>query len=63
MGPDSIQLGIVGVLGFAVWIIVFGLLGGWVAGQCGREQTEGFLLGAFLGPFGVLIEALLPKRR
>lgn len=41
---------------YAIWIP----LGGYVAKQKRRNVTEGVLLG-FLGPFGVLIEALLPN--
>ena len=43
-------------------ISAFGWLGGWVAKQHGRDESEGRLLGAFLGPMGVLIEALLPAK-
>lgn len=52
----SILIGIV-----AAYLAVFGWLGQWVATQCGRGAIEGLLLGMLLGPFGVLIEALLPK--
>lgn len=38
------------------------LVGSWVAEQCGRRQTEGMVLGFLLGPFGVLVEALLPRK-
>jgi hypothetical protein len=40
--------------------IVFALFGSWVAGQKNRDQGEGATLGCIFGPFGVLIEALLP---
>jgi len=36
------------------------LLGGWVAGCKGRATGEGMLLTLFLGPLGLLLEALLP---
>jgi hypothetical protein len=49
-------LAIVIVLGLILW----GPLGSWVAAQKGRGGMEGFLLGAVFGPFGVLVEALLP---
>jgi hypothetical protein len=39
---------------------VFGLFGSWVARQKQRRELEGLILGALFGPFGVLIEALLP---
>jgi hypothetical protein len=45
----------------AVGVIVgCGLLGGYVAQQKQRSYGEGFLFGALLGPFGLLIEVLLP---
>jgi uncharacterized membrane protein YeaQ/YmgE (transglycosylase-associated protein family) len=47
-------------LAVVIGIVIFGLLGGWVAGEKHRHEGEGFLLGFFLGPYGVLIEALLP---
>jgi hypothetical protein len=40
--------------------LVFGFLGLWISVQKGREPTEGFCLGAFFGPLGCLIEALMP---
>lgn len=39
---------------------VFGVLGAWVARQRRRRRWEGLALGGLFGPFGVLIEALLP---
>jgi hypothetical protein len=36
-------------------------LGAWVASVKGRDSGEGLLLGLLFGPFGVLIEALLPN--
>lgn len=38
------------------------LLGVYVAGEKGRSGWEGFILALLFGPFGVLIEALLPRR-
>jgi hypothetical protein len=43
-----------------VGAIVCGLLGSWVASQKRRGGGEGCLLGFLFGPFGVLIEAILP---
>jgi hypothetical protein len=43
------------------WLFLCGPLGGWVAGQKGRSGAEGFALGFVFGPFGVLVEALLPS--
>lgn len=42
------------------WLIM-SVFGVWVAGQKNRKPSEGFLLGFLFGPFGVLIEALLPQ--
>lgn len=42
-------------------ILLWGPLGAWVASQKRRALGEGFVLGAVFGPFGVLIEALLPS--
>jgi len=42
-----------------VWL-VFACLGAWVASQKRREPVEGFFLGLLFGPFGCLIEAVLP---
>lgn len=39
---------------------VFGFLGVFIAGQKNRDPGEGFLLALLFGPFGCLIEALLP---
>jgi hypothetical protein len=41
--------------------LIFGFLGRWVALQCGRNGNEGFWLGFLFGPFGAIIEGLLPK--
>jgi hypothetical protein len=49
---------IIGVV--AAWIAA-GLLGGWVATQKGRRAAEGLALGVLFGPFGVIVEALLPN--
>jgi hypothetical protein len=50
------------VVGLAVVWFVCGCLGAWVARQKGRGGDEGFYLGFLFGPFGVLIEALLPNK-
>lgn len=49
------------VVAAAVVGTAFGVFGGWVASQKGRDVGEGVALGFVLGPFGVLIEALLPS--
>lgn len=50
----------------ALWLffaaIIFGVLGAWVAGHKRRSGGEGLALGCLLGPFGVIIEALLPTQ-
>ena len=53
-----------GMLYFAAWVacvVVFAMLGAYVASQCGRSVGEGVLLGALIGPVGVIIVALLPR--
>lgn len=40
--------------------IVFAGFGAWIARQNGRRPAEGFMLGFCFGPFGVLVEALMP---
>lgn len=42
--------------------LVFGFLGLYIASQKGRSETEGFLFGFLLGPFGVVLVALLPTK-
>ena len=49
------------VVAVLVQLFVFGYFGFWVAGQCGRNPLEGYILGALFGPIGVIVEALLPK--
>lgn len=46
-------------IGLAAWV-GSAVLGAWVAAQKSRATSEGFALGCLFGPFGVLIEALLP---
>lgn len=41
-------------------MLAFGAFGGWVAFQKQRDPAEGAILGLLFGPFGVLVEALLP---
>jgi hypothetical protein len=36
-------------------------LGAWLAGQRGRSDLEGFILGFLFGPFGLMIELFLPQ--
>lgn len=45
----------------AVGCCLFGCFGAWVACQKNRGFDEGLALGLLFGPFGVLIEALLPS--
>ncbi len=46
--------------GIFVWFLC-ACFGAWVACQKNRSGHEGFFLGVLFGPFGVLIEALLPN--
>lgn len=48
------------LIAFGVGWLLMGVFGGWVASQKNRSGGEGFALGLLFGPFGVLIEALLP---
>ena len=43
-----------------LWIVC-GCLSAWIAGQRGRSGLGGFVLGVFLGPFGLIIALLLPQ--
>lgn len=45
-----------------VLLPLFWLLGVYVAGEKGRSGWEGFALAFVFGPFGVIVEALLPRR-
>jgi hypothetical protein len=56
------RIGIMWIVGVIVVWLSSGALGAWVAFQKGRGASEGFTLGVLFGPFGVLIEALLPNR-
>jgi hypothetical protein len=42
-------------------LAVFGGLGYWISTQKQRNPVEGAVLGAFFGPLGALIEAVLPS--
>jgi hypothetical protein len=48
------------ILAWLAGAALMAMLGAWVAVQKGREPVEGGTLGFLFGPFGVLIEALLP---
>lgn len=58
---DGIIWGMENWIYLVLFAVVCAFIGRWVAYQCGRRQKEGFWLGLLLGPFGVLIELLLPK--
>lgn len=45
---------------FFVTCVVTGAVGSWIAAQKNRPGGEGFALGFFFGPLGLIIEALLP---
>jgi hypothetical protein len=44
-----------------VYLLLFSYLGAWVAIQCERSAVEGAVIGVILGPFGLILEALLPR--
>lgn len=44
-----------------VYLLLFSFLGAWVAIQCERSVVEGAVIGVILGPFGLILEALLPR--
>ena len=46
-----------------LWLICEMIMGGfgvWIANQKGRKELEGFILGFFFGPLGIIVEAVLP---
>jgi hypothetical protein len=49
------------IIGLVLHLAIDGGLGIYVADQKGRQASEGFLFGMLLGPFGVIIVALLPN--
>lgn len=49
------------VIAGAAWIIVFAMLGAWIAGRRDRALMEGVILGSLFGPLGCMIELLLPE--
>lgn len=49
-------------LAFGLAALVCAPLATWLAARKGRHPDEGFTLGLMLGPCGVLIEGLLPRR-
>lgn len=55
---DDSTLGFICFGGF-FWLI-FAMLGGYVAKEKNRDPAEGACLGLLFGPFGVLVEGLLP---
>ncbi len=48
-------------IGIPLWII-FGILSAWIATTKGRSGCGFFLLGAILGPIGLIIAAIVAKR-
>ncbi len=56
-------LRILGAIVVVAVVLVYAVLGSWIAVQNGRRKVEGGVLGFLLGPFGVLVEAILPSRR
>jgi hypothetical protein len=43
------------------WLGLFGMVGWYVAAQCGRHWVEGLLLGGLLGPVGLFLVVFLPR--
>jgi len=50
---------LIGLAVAATWA-AFTWLGGWIASEKGRDPSQGYLLGFFLGLFGVMIVLFLP---
>jgi hypothetical protein len=48
------------LIGGAIYVLVCGGFGSYVAKEKNRHWVEGFLFGAMLGPFGVIAAAALP---
>ncbi|MGE4196031.1 MAG: hypothetical protein AB7G11_02760 [Phycisphaerales bacterium] len=51
----------IAVVAIAFCLVILGPFGLFVAAAKRRSKLEGFLLGLLFGPFGILIEALLPN--
>jgi hypothetical protein len=47
----------------AAFMFLFSAPGIYIAYAKGRSLLEGFILGAFLGPIGWIIEGLLPTKK
>ena len=45
------------------WMAIWGGFGSYIASQKGREDGEGMIFGAILGPIGLLVIAILPEKR
>ena len=48
-------------LGIPIWLL-FGILGAWIATTKGRSGCGWFLLCSLLGPFGLILAAVVPKK-
>ena len=48
-------------IGIPLWL-VFGIIGAWIATTKGRSGCGWFLLSILLGPIGLVIIAVLPRR-
>jgi len=49
------------MIGIPLWI-VFGIIGAWIATTKGRSGCGWFLISALLGPIGLIIAAIIPRR-
>ena len=62
MDAESLDVIAKWVVGAIVFCAGWGCLGYYVAKQCGRNVVEGFVFGFILGPLGVILVALMPRR-
>lgn len=49
------------LIGIPLWI-VFGIVGAWIATTKGRSGCGWFLISALLGPIGLIIAAVIPRK-
>lgn len=49
------------VLGMPIWLVL-GILGAWIATTKGRSGCGWFILCTLLGPIGLILVAILPRK-
>lgn len=49
------------LIGIPIWI-VFGIIGAWIGTTKGRSGCGWFLISALLGPIGLIIAAVIPRK-